>query len=47
MSLTPDATSEWQSVTRETSTFAELLIDCEEDEALRAVLFGILREDER
>ena len=27
-----------------TRTFAELLIDCEEDRALRAVLVGILRE---
>ena len=25
-------------------TFAELVIDCEEDRALRAVLFGMLRE---
>jgi hypothetical protein len=24
--------------------FAELLIDCEEDKVLRAVLFGMLRE---
>ena len=28
-------------------TFAELLIDCEEDRALRAILVGILREAER
>jgi hypothetical protein len=27
-----------------TRTFAELLIDCEEDRALRAVLVGMLRE---
>ena len=27
--------------------FAELLIDCEEDRALRAVLIGMLREGER
>ena len=30
-----------------TRTFAELLIDCEEDRILRAVLVGMLREAER
>jgi hypothetical protein len=30
-----------------TRTFAELLIDCEEDRMLRAVLVGMLRETER
>jgi hypothetical protein len=30
-----------------TRTFAELLIECEEDEALPAVLVGMLREAER
>ena len=30
-----------------TGTFAELLMDCEEDRILRAVLVGMLREDER
>jgi hypothetical protein len=29
-----------------TRTFAELLIDCEEDRTLRAVLAGMLRESE-
>jgi hypothetical protein len=28
-------------------TFAELLIDCEEDKAARAVVFGLLAEMER
>jgi len=30
-----------------THTFAELLIDCEEDRRLRAVLVGMLRERDR
>jgi hypothetical protein len=31
----------------ESRAFAELLIDCEEDRVLQAVLIGILREAER
>jgi hypothetical protein len=32
---------------RRRSIFAELLIDCDEDRALRAVLIGMLRENYR
>jgi hypothetical protein len=30
-----------------TRTFAELLVDCEEDMTARAVVFGVLRETDR
>ena len=33
--------------TRRAAEFAELLIDCQEDRTLRAVLVGMLREAER
>ena len=34
----------FESGSTESRTFAELLIDCEEDRMLRAVLVGMLRE---
>jgi hypothetical protein len=36
-----------RGVVAESRTFAELLIDCEEDRTLRAVLVAMLREAER
>ena len=42
-------TARWPhtEVDPKTRSFAELLIDCEEDRTLRSVLVGMLREDER
>jgi hypothetical protein len=37
----------WASGNHTSRLFAELLIDCEEDKTLRAVVFGLLREMER
>jgi hypothetical protein len=41
----PDRIGEFWSYAK-SRTFAELLIDCEEDRVLRAVLVGMLREVE-
>jgi hypothetical protein len=42
-----EATGSESSGATRSRTFAELLIDCEEDRVLRAVLVGMLREAER
>jgi hypothetical protein len=43
----PSSSDSWRAFGSETAPRAELLIDCEENRALRAVLVGMLRETDR